>query len=542
MVYMISILLIDDEAKFLDMAKKLLEKGGGLKVNTANSAEEAIQILKNKTFDVIISDHEMEGMDGIGLLKTLRKQGNDIPVIIYASECKEDTAISAMRSGAEFFLQKSSDIKTQLTELRYIVMELARRKRTETSLRRQEKDFRAIVTNNADAMLVLDIKGVIRYANPAALTLFNLPESEICGKILGFPIVLEDPVEMYVVRGFREFVAAEMRMVEVEWEERPSYLISFRDVTGHVRYEEELSSAREDLEARVLERASELEKINIQLSNEIEAKSATEEELRVEIEERSTAEQELHEEIDKRIAIEKALAEAKSQAELYLDLMGHDINNLNQVGIGYLELARESNDLDEMKSLIEKPLEVMKSASEIIDNVRKLKQITIEEPNANLATKMINICDILPGIKERYSHVNGRDITINIRSPKLCFVKANDLIKDVFTNLVDNSIKHSDSIKPLTIDIKVDHVKEKNKEYYICTVEDNGPGVPDWIKDKIFQRFQRGSTKAHGKGLGLYLIKKLVEGYHGSVWVEDRIPGVYNKGAKFIVTLPVAVR
>jgi PAS domain S-box-containing protein len=539
---MISILLVDGQVKFLDLAKKLLEKGGGLNVNTAKSAEEAIEILKNKTFDVIISDYFMEGMDGIGLVKVLRERGNDVPVIIYASRGKEDTAISAVRNGAEFFLLKSSDVKAQLSELRYIVEELAKRKRTETALRRREKDFREIVTNNADAMLILDKKGLIRYANPAALTLFNLPESDLCGKMLGFPIVLKDPVEMYIVRGFREFVAAEMRMVEVEWEDEPSYLISFRDVTGHVQYEEELSSAREDLEARVLERTSELENINKQLSDEIEARSATEEELRVEIEERSTAEQELHEEIDKRIAIEKALAEAKSQAELYLDLMGHDINNLNQVGIGYLELARESNDLDEVKSLIEKPLEVMRSASDIIDNVRKLKQITIEEPNSNFANKIINVCDILPEIKNRFSHINGRDITINIQSPKPCFVKANDLIKDVFTNLVDNAVKHSDAIKPLTINIKIERVKEKNKEYYVCTVEDNGPGVPDWIKDKIFERFQRGSTKAHGKGLGLYLIKKLVEGYHGSVWVEDRIPGVYNKGAKFIVTLPVAVK
>jgi signal transduction histidine kinase len=88
------------------------------------------------------------------------------------------------------------------------------------------------------------------------------------------------------------------------------------------------------------------------------------------------------------------------------------------------------------------------------------------------------------------------------------------------------------------IDIKIVRIKEKVRDYYIFSVEDNGPGIPDWVKDKIFQRFQRGNMKAHGKGLGLYLVKKLVEGYNGAVWVEDRVPGVYNKGAKFIVTLP----
>jgi signal transduction histidine kinase len=125
--------------------------------------------------------------------------------------------------------------------------------------------------------------------------------------------------------------------------------------------------------------------------------------------------------------------------------------------------------------------------------------------------------------------------------PPLCFVKANDLIKDVFSNLIDNAIKHSDPDRPLTINIAIRSQKDHKQDYYLCSVEDNGPGIPDWIKDKIFQRFQRGTTKAHGKGLGLYLVKKLVDDYHGAVWVEDRVPGDYTKGAKFVVMLPVAV-
>lgn len=51
----------------------------------------------------------------------------------------------------------------------------------------------------------------------------------------------------------------------------------------------------------------------------------------------------------------------------------------------------------------------------------------------------------------------------------------------------------------------------------------------------------RGNTKARGKGPGLYLVKKLVDDYHGAVWVEDRVPGDYAKGAKFVIMLPVAV-
>jgi signal transduction histidine kinase len=537
---MISILLVDDQPDIISMAKKLLDNSGDAIVKNVSSAEEALKLLKKKDFDIIISAYNIHGMDGIGLLKAIRGQGKDVPVIIYGSKVKDGTALDALRSGAEFFLQISKDPGSQFTELRYVVEEIVKRKRAEDALRRREKDFRALVNKNADAMMVLDKNGVIRYANPASLTLFNLPESELQGKVLGFPVVLKEPVDMYIIRGYREFVAAEMRIVEVEWDAEPSYLISFRDVTGHVRHEEELSDARDELEVRVLERTYELETANNELRKEIENRSSMEEELRAEIEERSAAQDRLYREVEVRAATEKALAEANSQAELYLDLMGHDINNLNQVGIGYLELAMGSTDLEEVKSMIEKPLEAMREASRIIENVRKLKQISLERPDTDIAVKVINLCDILPELKEHYMKMTNRDITINIQSPNLCFVKANDLIVDVFSNLIDNAVKHSGSMNPLTINVKIERIIEKKQYYYRCMVEDNGPGVPDWIKDKIFLRFQRGSTKAHGKGLGLYLIKKLVEGYHGAVWVEDRIPGVYNKGAKFIVMLPAA--
>ncbi len=58
------------------------------------------------------------------------------------------------------------------------------------------------------------------------------------------------------------------------------------------------------------------------------------------------------------------------------------------------------------------------------------------------------------------------------------------------------------------------------------------------MKDKIFNRLQRGETSARGMGLGLYLVRSLVESYHGKVWVEDRIQGDHTKGSRFVVTLP----
>ena len=144
----------------------------------------------------------------------------------------------------------------------------------------------------------------------------------------------------------------------------------------------------------------------------------------------------------------------------------------------------------------------------------------------------------LEDVVEELKDQPGRETTINYRPRLKLMVNASELLKDVFTNIVGNAIKHSE--KAVIIDVMVSKVFEDGREYYRTTVEDNGPGIPDDMKDRVFSRLQRGGTKASGAGLGLYLVRRLVEDYHGRVWAEDRVPGDHAKGAKFIVMLPVA--
>jgi signal transduction histidine kinase len=83
--------------------------------------------------------------------------------------------------------------------------------------------------------------------------------------------------------------------------------------------------------------------------------------------------------------------------------------------------------------------------------------------------------------------------------------------------------------------------KDNNGKHYCeVAVEDNGPGIPDDQKEKLFSRFTRGKTKAKGSGLGLYLVHSLAESYHGTVHVEDRIKGDHTQGSRFVVTIPSA--
>lgn len=241
-----------------------------------------------------------------------------------------------------------------------------------------------------------------------------------------------------------------------------------------------------------------------------------------------------HFDITSRVLAEKDVEEAKRQNEFYIDLMSHDINNMNQAALGYLELAMEASCLEDSKHLITKSVESLRGTSRLIDNVRKLQKLTSE----SLVEYQVDICNILKELSEHYSSESGRRVSINFMPIHGCLVIANDLIMDVFSNLISNAIKHSDPGKPLDININAIIVEEKGREYNRVTVEDNGSGIPDTVKEKLFARLQRGKTRAEGSGLGLYLVKRLVESFKGRVWVEDRVKGDHTKGSRFVVMLP----
>ncbi|WP_424358010.1 PAS domain S-box protein [Methanocella sp. MCL-LM] len=230
---------------------------------------------------------------------------------------------------------------------------------------------------------------------------------------------------------------------------------------------------------------------------------------------------------------EKDLQEAKARAELYIDLLGHDINNLNQQGIGYLEVAMDTIELDEGSSnILQRALDAMKNSSALIQNVRKIQQIEAEKhPH-----ETIDLGEILSKVAAEFAEVPGREVHIRYQPVTACCVNASVLIREAFWNLVSNAIKHS--VGPVTITIQISKTGENGKPFYRVDIEDSGPGIPDELKKKLFSRKVRGTSRTSGTGLGLFLVKTLVDDAGGRVWVEDRVPGDYTRGSRFVVMLP----
>ncbi len=242
--------------------------------------------------------------------------------------------------------------------------------------------------------------------------------------------------------------------------------------------------------------------------------------------------------ITERKQAETDMEEAKAQSELYLDLMGHDISNLHQIMMINLDIVQELLDTKgkleyEDKELINSMARTFDRANRLIDNVRKLQKLK----SGDYSLESIDLSRMLEDVLKTYSNIPGRDIKINHIPNYDCIVKATPLLKDVFSNLIDNAVKHSGD--PVEIWVAVHKVGLNGSSYYRVAIEDNGNGIPDDKKDEVFQRFKRGQTKARGTGLGLYLVKSLVESLGGYVEVQNRVLVDHSKGTRFLIYLPV---
>lgn len=238
-----------------------------------------------------------------------------------------------------------------------------------------------------------------------------------------------------------------------------------------------------------------------------------------------------------RMAVEEELKDSKEQADLYIDLMVHDISNMYQVAMFQLDLVREIMEEDgklesNNKELINTPIQTLERSAKLIDNVRKLKMLKA----GKYKTEAVDLGGLLADVIDEYVSVPGADTAIRYVPAPGYRVMANLLLKDVFANIIDNAIKYTNGTASIGVDISKADVD--GRSLYCVAIEDDGPGIPDARRDEIFHRFKRGSPKAGGTGLGLYIVRTLTESFGGFVKVEDRVPGDYKKGSRFLVYLP----
>ena len=112
-------------------------------------------------------------------------------------------------------------------------------------------------------------------------------------------------------------------------------------------------------------------------------------------------------------------------------------------------------------------------------------------------------------------------------------VKGNSLLLEVFNNILINAAKFTRSQE---VKIEINILMDSN-EHYKLEFKDYGPGIEDRMKFKIFDRASRADHDMWGTGLGLTLVKKVVESLGGDIHVEDRVEGDRTKGSNFVLLL-----
>ncbi len=251
------------------------------------------------------------------------------------------------------------------------------------------------------------------------------------------------------------------------------------------------------------------------------------------IAERMEAEQKLKE------SNEKEYREAYNRAEFYKDLFTHDINNILHNLFSGVELSEmyigdpeKIEKLREINSIIKNQIN---RGAKLVSNIRKLSKLEENE----ISIKKIEICSILEKsitfIKNSYQ---DRDMNIQVDSiSERLYIQANELLEDVFENILINAVKYNENPK-VEIIVKISREQMRSINYLKMEFLDNSIGIDDFRKKLIFQRGHIEGKGVHGLGLGLSLVKKIIETYNGKIWVQNRVKGDHSKGSNLVLLIP----
>ncbi len=232
------------------------------------------------------------------------------------------------------------------------------------------------------------------------------------------------------------------------------------------------------------------------------------------------------------------LARLDEQKNRLLGMLGHDIRNQLTVVLGFSELllasARGKLDPDELQ-LVAKIGRAADSMRRIVDSLLGFAQL--EAGGLQLDRRETDLAALIRDSIALYATVAGdKQIDLTYAPPGRAVVVPVDRekIEQVLSNLVTNAIKYSDPGTQITVAVT------PRQGDVVVAVADQGPGIPPDELGLLFKPFSRASSRATGgepsSGLGLYIVRSLVEAHGGRAWVDSE-PG---RGSVFSFSLPCA--
>jgi signal transduction histidine kinase len=241
---------------------------------------------------------------------------------------------------------------------------------------------------------------------------------------------------------------------------------------------------------------------------------------------------------NRRKETEKKFWESFGRAEFYKDVFIHDINNMLQIILSAIQILLIKNP-NQSKERERDYLKMIRNqvyrGSKLIENLRMLSHLEKKEiflKKLEIVSKLKNVLDQI----KAYYKDRKIDAQVETYSTKI-YVHVNELILEVFHNLLTNAIEHNDNVE-VFISVRFKRAQQNHQNFLRIEIEDNGKGIEDLRKKSIFSRAFKKDNELRGLGLGLSLVTKIVNIFNGKIWVEDRVEGDYSKGSKFIILIP----
>ncbi|MCX6653380.1 MAG: response regulator [Methanomassiliicoccales archaeon] len=179
---MLRVLHVDDSLDFAEICRAHLESEGEFKVELASSAAEALALMRANSYDAIISDYQMEGMDGIEFLKAVRNAGDRTPFILFTGKGREEAAMEALNSGANSYLMKGADFVTQTGMLANVIRTACGQREAEESVQYNLSQFNLIMRSLSEVIFLVTDKGVVSYVSPSVAGLLGYAPEEVEGR------------------------------------------------------------------------------------------------------------------------------------------------------------------------------------------------------------------------------------------------------------------------------------------------------------------------------------------------------------------------
>lgn len=414
-----------------------------------------------------------------------------------------------------------------------LLAEIASREQVENAFEESENRFRHLFNSSPDAMFLMDphhpeVPWMIVECNQAACKMNGYRRDELVGKAIFMLDANPDPkaIENTSIALFRDrtiffegehvhkdghIFPVEVALTVVIIGGKEYLLGQDRDITRRREAEEALKRIREELEKRVLARTADL--------------TAANEALQTEIRQRQEAEQ-------SRQRLIEELEAKNNELEQFTYTVSHDLKSPLITIRGFLNFiesdlakgntVRAQNDMrrvilaaDKMQAMLENLLELS-----------RIGHVSNPPTAVSLSYLVTEAIESLDG------SIRAKEVTIH--QPETMpdvFVDATRLV-EVFQNLISNAVKFMGKQAHPAIHI---FIAEETESEVTCAIQDNGIGIEPHNQEKIFAVFARVDGEVEGTGIGLALVKRIVEVNNGRVWLESE---GHKRGCTFFLALP----